>query len=554
MHTTVNWTSPICWLIVLALLVLLLVQVWLIVRNTSLSTVRKWIRGSLNGALWLLLVGYFLNIQWSIDRASTHALLMGDEVPAAFARQITDSLHIPKSFTSRNFKPKYDSVTLVGQQFPVELLTQLSGTNLRWVPYNAPDELQAIHWKGMVRQGEIQRVTGLLASSKEQWLRLRFGSKTLDSLLLHEGPNPFTFQFPAFGNGHSQIELVLGGTARSTTTLDTLRFYTRPTEPLKVQFLLNSPDFESKTLADWLGKHGHTVSVSATLSKNIGSNLTINQSGKSTVKTTPDLIITEPTNAANPTLRKAVADGKAVLFINLTNPETDSRAINQALGGRWQVRKFSNEPQVPVGNGLTALPYRFADQPTQFAVSGYPVAVQRTIGRVGVSLLSETYPLSLSGDSVAYSRIWTAILARLSATNQNTVQVDAPIYSHIRQAISVNNPTNRLSTLRVGQDTLRLVDSPLNERSATGQSSFNQAGWQSVQDSLALYVNGPTSTQTRDQLRDRQVVRQFMLAHEQAQLAHSTIEQTQTASLPNSTWLILLLICFTALWIEPKVR
>jgi len=554
MHSTVNWTSPISWLISLALLALLVIQIWLIARNESLSVTRKWVRGILNGLLWLLLAGYFLQIQWPVDRANTHALLLGDEVPSGFVRQIKDSLHLSKSFTSRNFKPKYDSVTLVGQQFPVELLTQLSGAAIRWVPYNAPDALQTIHWKGIVRQGEIQRVTGLLTSSKEQWLRLRFGSKTLDSLLLHEGSNPFVFQFPAFGRGHSQVELVLGGTARNTSALDTLRFYTRPTNPLTVQFLLNSPDFESKTLADWLGKHGHTVTVSATLSKNIGSSLSINQSGKGAAKTTPDLIITEPSDAANPILRKAVADGKAVLFINLTSPEADSRAINQALGSRWQVRKFSNEPQVPVGNGLNALPYRFADQPTQFAVSGYPVAVQRTTGRVGVSLLSETYPLSLSGDSIAYSRIWTAILARLSTSNQNSVQVDAPIYRHIRQPITVNNPANRLTTLRIGQDTLRLAYSPLNERSATGQSSFNQAGWQPVQDSLALYVGGPDGTQTRDPLRDRQVVQQFLRAHERAQLVRSPTDQTQTASLPNSTWLVLLLVCFTALWVEPKMR
>lgn len=554
MHTTVNWTSPTNWLIALVLVALLVIQVWLIARNASLSTTRKWIRGILNGLLWLLLVGYFLQIQWPVDRASTHALLIGDEVPSTFSRQIKDSLHLSKSFTSRNFKPNYDSVTLIGQQFPAELLTQLSGTRIRWVPYNAPDALQAIHWKGIVRQGEIQRVTGSVTSSQAQWLRLRFGNKTLDSLSLHEGVNPFAFQFPAFGKGHSQVELLLGGTARSITPLDTIRFFTRPTKPLTIQFLLNSPDFESKTLADWLGKQGHTVTVSATLSKNIGSNLTINPSGKSATKTPPDLIITEPTDAANPILRKAIADGKAVLFINLTNPETDSRAINQALGSRWQVRKFSNEPQVPVGNGLNALPYRFVDQPTQFAVSGLPIAVQRAVGRVGVSLLSETYPLSLSGDSVAYSRIWTATLARLSASNQNTVQVDAPIYSHIQQAITVNNPTNRLSALRVGQDTVRLVNSPLNENSITGQSSFVQAGWLSVQDSLALYVGGPDGAQTRDPLRDRQVVEQFLLAHQQTLLAHGSIDHTQTASLPNSTWLILVLLCFTALWVEPKVQ
>ena len=546
MHTTLNWTSPFTWLIALALLLLLTVQVWFIVRNTSISNKRKGLRAGLNGLLWLLLAGYFLQIHWPIEHPATHALLIGDEVPAALARKVKDSLHIQESFTSRNFKANYDSVTLVGQQFPTEILTQLSNAALQWIPYNQPDQLQEIYWKGIVQQGEMQPVTGLIQSSKEQLLRLRFGGQTLDSVSLHEGANPFALRFPAFAKGRSQTELVL-----SQNTLDTLRFFTRPTEPLRVQFLLNSPDFESKTLADWLGKQGHTVTILATLSKNISSQVSINKPGKLAGKSAPDLIITEPANAATAAVRKTISDGKSVLFINLTNPETDCRTINQALGSRWQVRKTSNEVQIPAGNGLNALPYHFADNLNQFTVLGYPIAIQRTSGRVGVSLLSETYPLALSGDSLTYNRVWTAVLARLSASTQNTVQVDAPVYSGIRQPIFINNPSNRLSTLRVGQDTVQLTYSPINDRSASGQSSFSKPGWQPVQDSLAMYVN---ALQPNDPVANRAVVSRFMLAHSMNQSVGGVADRTTTTQLPNWAWLLLFIGCFTALWVEPKIR
>ncbi|MVM36905.1 hypothetical protein GO730_03180 [Spirosoma sp. HMF3257] len=545
MHTTLNWTTPISWLIALALLALLVVQLWFIVRSESLSNSRKWIRVGLNGLLWFVLVGYFLQIQWPISRPTTHALLLGDEVPGAVARHLKDSLHIQESFSSRNFKATYDSITLVGQQFPTETLTQLSNAELQWIPYSQSDQLQDIHWKGIVRQGELQSITGQLQSSKKQLLRVRFGTKTLDSLALQEGANTFRFQFPTFARGHSQAELVLG-----TTTLDTLHFFTRPTDPLTIQFLLNSPDFESKTLADWLGKQGYTVTVSATLSKDISSQISINKKGKSAGKAAPDLIITEPVNAANTVVKKAIADGKSVLFINLTNPETDCRTINQALGSRWQVRKVNNEPLIPLGNGLNALPYRFVDSPNQFSVTGYPIAAQQMTGRVGVSLLSETYPLSLSGDSVTYNRVWTAVLARLSESDHNTIQVDAPVYSGIRHAISINNPTNRLTTLRVGQDTLRLSYSPINDRSAVGTSSFSKPGWQSVQDSLALYVNPRNSN---DPIADRVLLSRFMLAHTLSSSIEGNADRTTTAQLPNWAWFVLLLACFTALWVEPKL-
>ncbi|MCX6215114.1 hypothetical protein [Spirosoma sp.] len=549
MQTPVNWTDPITWFIVLALTILLVGQLWLIARNQSISTGRKSLRTGLNILLWLVVLGYFLQFEWQRERLATHVLLVGDEVPSAVARQVRDSLNLQESITSRNLKDEYDSLTLIGQRFPTATLTQISQSALQWIPYSEPNSVQSLHWKGVVRQGEIQRVTGRILSSEEALLRIKFGSRTLDSVALHAGVQPFSLQFPAFSRGRTQTELVLG-----KNTLDTVRYFTRPIEPLTVLFLLNSPDFESNTLAGWLGKQGHTVQVSTTLSKNISSNVSINKAGKSIDKTTPDLIITESANAVNPTVRKAVADGKAVLFINITNPETESRVINQALGSRWQVRKTGNEATVPVSNGLTALPYRFSESLNQFAVAGYPIAVQRSTrgsaGRIGVSLLSETYPLSLSGDSIGYNRVWTAVLARLSSSDKPTIQVNSPVYSGLQQEVLVNNTTGSSQKLFIGQDTVVLIPSPVNERSAVGLSLFRHTGWQPAQDSLALFVNARNRS---DPIADRQMVSRFMLAHAQATLSSLQPSRTTIARVPDWVWLILFLGCFTALWIEPKL-
>lgn len=543
MHTTVNWSTPLTWLIAAALFVLLLVQVWFVVRNQSLTPARKWVRLGLNGLLWLLLAGYFANVRWSIDRPARHALLVGDDVPAAVARQLADSLHIREQFSSRNLDAVYDSVTLVGQNFPTETLTKLSQSALNWIPYNQPDQLQAIRWKGLVRQGEMQRVTARIQSAQKQWLRLRFGQRTVDSVSLHEGDNTVALQFPAFARGRSQVTVALDNTA-----LDTLRYFVRPTRPLTVQFVLNSPDFESKTLADWLGKQGHTVTVSATLSTNIRSSLQINKGSKQV----PDLYITEPVNAANATIRKAVAEGKSVLFINLTNPEVDIRSINQAVSSRFGVQKTTNEALLPVGTGLSALPYRFAESLNQRMVSGYPVAVQRGSGRVGVSLLSETFPLALSGDSVTYSRIWTAVLARLSPPDKNTIQADAPVFSRLPQEITVaSSLPNQPTTLPIGSDTVQLIRSALNEGAETGRAVFSKAGWQVMQDSLALYVD---SLRADNLLAKRAEVNQFLLAHARHQSVDKLPQRITSSQMPDWVWLLLFLGCFTALWVEPKVR
>jgi hypothetical protein len=549
-YTSPNWTDPITWGIALGLLVLLTVQGWFIVRNQTLSPGRKLVRTALNGLLWLVLVAYVLQISWTIDRPATHALLVGEEVPAAYARNVQDSLHIRERLPARSLKAAFDSVTLVGQDFTPATLAKLSRSVVRWVPYTPPGQLQELHWKGVVRQGEIQRVTGRMALADKQLLRSQYGSRTLDSVMLAPGNTAFTLQFPAFGQGQTQVEIMLG-----KEVLDTIRFFSRPTTPLQVQFVLDNPDFESKTLADWLGRQGHSVQLSTTLARNVRSSTGINMSSKGGTKK-PDLIVTDPANAGSSAVRTAMADGKAVLFINLGTPTTDVAIINRALKTRWQLKRTSPQESVPAGSNLTAHPFQFGSVPNQFAIVGYPIAVQQTAGRVGVSLLNETFPLALSGDSVAYSRIWQAVLAKLQPAEKNNILIDAPTYSGLPAVIRVNNPTVSTTRLRIGADTVRLVSSPLNRQSTVGRMVARNTGWQALQDSLAVYVE-PSNPQ--HSLAARQVVAQLMRAH----LTYGTtvgrpgqpslIGTTQRETLPNWVWLTVLVICLTALWVEPKV-
>ena len=548
-YAPINLTDPFTIAIAMALLVLLVVQGWVILRNGLLSPGRKALRGALNAILWLALVGYILQISWSVEQPATHALLAGDDVPASYARLLQDSLHIQDRFTAGPLKTSPDSITLVGQEFPGELLTRLSSSTVRWIPYDQPGHIYNLRWKGLVRQGEMQRITGHIHSPDRRLLRIQFGHQTLDSLMLKPGSNSITMQFPVFGRGRLQTELVLGN-----QVIDRVRFYSRPTAPLQIRFVLDNPDFESKTLAEWLGKQGHSVQVLTTLAKNVRSNTGIN--GYSTeLSNKPDVVVTDPTNAANALVRKTIADGRAVLFINLSNPVADVAAINRALGTRWQISRQSNQESVPVGNGLTAHPYRFLNSPNQFAVSGYPVAMQQSAGRVAVSLLNETFPLALSGDSTAYSRIWYAVMAQLQPAEKNNVLLDAPVYSGLSNKVFVNTPILNKSLLRVGTDSVQMTKLPLNQQSFAGTLLTKLTGWQPVQDSLAIWVE---QIKKGNPAADRQVVSQFMLAHAKYEPIRTATSAQMGKTLlremvPGWAWLTIFLICLTALWVEPKL-
>ncbi|MBC7568610.1 MAG: hypothetical protein H7319_02600 [Spirosoma sp.] len=537
--------------IYIALALLLILQIGWLVRNKTLSPGRKTVRAGLNTLLFMLIAAYVWQPTWTIDRPAKHVLLVGDDVPNTLARRVQDSLGLAKRVTASNFKPRYDSVTLLGQDFPRETLAKLSRATVNWIPYDAPGQARDLHYKAIVRQGEVQQITGRINSAEKQKLAVRYGNRTLDSTLLSEGENAFTLQFPAFAQGRTRAELMLG-----ETVLDTLHFFGTSLRPLKIQFLLSNPDFESKTLADWLGRHGHTVQLTTGISKNVSRELRIN-ADKAIVN--PDLLITEPDNAGSAAVRNVVRAGRAVLFINLTNAETDVRTIGRATGSGWPVRRVASTATMPLNSNLTALPYRFADAPNQILVATYPIAVQRVamtnaVGRVGVSLLSETFPLALSGDSLAYGGIWSAVLARLYPAADNNLRADAPLLSGFRNDIQLNNATSRPSALITGTDTVALASSPINLRTERGVYQPGQPGWQPVADTLALYVSdAQTEPAARRIHAGRETVRQFMLAHARYESAGTGTEQTSQETVPNWLWLTLFLVVLTALWVEPKL-
>src|SRR5690606_6184387 len=147
---------------------------------------------------------------------------------------------------------------------------------------------------------------GVVYGDSNGLLKLKYGNSVIDSTLVRAGSQIFSFSFPAFSKGRTVMTLELNG-----KTTDTLRFYTRKLERLKIRFLLESPDFESRTLASWLGKNGHSVDYVSSLSKDMISEVKINDAGE------PDIIIVDPQNAGNGLNKKYLGQGKSILVMNL---------------------------------------------------------------------------------------------------------------------------------------------------------------------------------------------------------------------------------------------
>jgi hypothetical protein len=550
-----DWSGPLNQVILLLLGMLLALQIWLVFQagkaDTNVSPARLRVRMALNVLLWVSILAFILQPFILKNPSSTIGIVAGEEVPIAFTRKVADSVGKAELIKVEELKEdSFDTLLVLGQDFKpsdFESITRnAQPAFIKWIPYFQSEHIQSLTWKGIVRKGEMQVVQGSIESSEKQLLKLRFGERTLDSVSLAKGFNAFKLTFPAFGEGRNVTELLLGN-----MTIDTIKFFARPAQSLTVRFMLENPDFESRNLATWLGKNGHAVIYDAVLSKNMNSKLNINKAEN------PDIIFTDPTNASSGVVKKAISDGKSVLFMNLTEPASEINRINVALGTRFQVKKISNEATVSLGTELTALPFVFTPNHYSLQIPKMPVAIEKTTGKIGVSLLNETFPVQLAGDSTHYQHIWNTILAFTRPAEKDRIDIDAPILLDIPNTLRVNGLPANTKYVRIGNDTTFLNYSALNSQFATGRFTPNESGWLALHDFPDIEINVSKTSSSLSIAAMRQFVQSNERYH--SKLAETTVGSTESINgvskkLPDWFWFGLILFCFAAVWIEGKLH
>ncbi|MEA5403818.1 hypothetical protein VB776_12900 [Arcicella sp. DC2W] len=540
----INTFSTFDWLIVIALLVLLCIQIFALQRNKSISQLRFWLKIVLNISLWAVVVLLFINPSIEKELDSNKVLLVSENVPQSAIQRVKDSLKITEVFSQKSFNRQVidnrklinqlGKIYLLGEDASPELLSKIQQHAIHWIPFFQEDELQEIHWNGITHQGEIQQINGKIYSSVSQILRLKLANQVLDSIKLTKGFNAFTLNFTNFSIGKTTINLALGD-----KPLKEINYFSLKNQPHNFLFILSNPDFESKTLADWLGKNGNKVETVTTVAKNTQSTFSINSSKKFI----PDIIITDPSNAGNALVKKAFSDGKSVLFINIENPDVDVRNINQNLGTKWKVKRISNQENRVISQDLTAHSYQFEATSFQKNIAEYPIAIQKRFGKVGVSLLNESFPLILSGDSITYSRIWQSTFQTLYPSSNDNIKVDAPIFTDIKSNINTKQSAEEL--IFVEKDTVATMQSGINPLSAVAKYTFRKSGWNTFQDSLSIYVE-----EGNNNLAKSKIIKPYLSESGISNAANAT--EVFSTTMPEWFWYLLIVLLLTALWLEPK--
>lgn len=531
------------WLLTIGLIALLGIQLFTLWKQKSSKRFK--IKIVLNLVLWLMICLFIINPKWEKSTNSNRVLVYANDVPMNIVNQLKDSLKIQESFSQKtfdkslienpNFGNQIGKVYLVGQDAKPEILSKIAGHSIEWIPNFKENELQEIRWSAVLRKGDIQEISGKINLEENAILHVKWGKKIIDSLNLNKGFNIFSLKIPVFTLGASSFDVFIG-----EEKLRSVEFFAQKNQTFRVLMLLANPDFESKTLADWLGRNGNQVKIISTVAKNTQSAVSINQID---TNFTPDIVITDPTNAGNNLVKKAYSDGKSIFFINLSQPDVAAKSINQALGTNWTFKRISTQESIPISADLTALPYSIMAHDFQKNLEDFPIAIQRKNGIVGVSLLNETFPLMLSGDSLTYTRIWQSAFQALNPAFENNIEVSAPIFQDVKEEISLNS-TKIQSKLNIEDDTIKTTQSAINPATSKAIYTFRKTGWQPFQDSLEVFVETNQSTLAKANL---------LKPYLKSDAISAGSEHKLQVNLPEWAWFLIILLILAGLWVEAKV-
>lgn len=511
---------------------LLGIQAWGLYRAKSQ---KRWpLKVILNILLWVSIVLLIFPPAFQKNIANNK---IGIKDASSQIKNLQDSLDIewvisPKEYLSK-FKDKNLEIHLLGQNFTSDFLSALAGKELHLHPYFGKNEIQELSYHAILRQNQTQELIGKIDVDKKSTIKAKYGSITLDSLFLEKGQPSFILSFPSFSLGKTTVDLFL-----DNKIVGTVRYFSRKADKLNILMLSENPDFETKTLSDWLGKNGHQVKVQTLVAKNTQNNTDINKSETEKY----DVVFATPANISQPICKKTLANGGAIFIYNAD--ESAIRLLNKTYGLGFKIQKISTENEIQLKEGLFALPFKFLPETSYQISQDWPIVIGNN--RMGISMLSETYPLILSGDSITYRKIWSEVLQKLNVVQKNNIAIQAPIQKDLNTAIIFNNFENFDTLFKTPNDSIFTKKLASNPNSFFGNYVFRKSGWQALDTENEVFVEDNIEPYLAS-IFTRSAVNIYQ--------KNSKSKSKVSIKEPVTSWALFLIIfiILALLWSEPKL-
>ena len=536
-----NPSLPKIWLIIFLMMILLILgfQLFSIFKSADQSP-KKWVKSILNILFSVFLICYLLQPVWESDQGSDLVLVYSKDVSTSQIKGLRDSLGIRKTLSIEDYQGKGNPVYLVGNRYSEMELNRLNGKNVHLVKGEEGLFPEYLHWKGIVRKGEMQQVTGLLSTGKKSLLELKIQDQVLASDSIEAIQGSFNLRFPVQVTGRNEVNLFL-----NDSLIAGINFFAVPPIPKTFQLRFSFPNPEQRNLNRYLEEKGEKVDERIQVSR--ASQIQSIDEDLDSLK----VMIADLNQLKSRSVRAELSNGvTGVLMINSGNPESDIREMNELFKTDFEIKRSGTEEWRELESGIEALPYTFEAKKGQKMLFENSVAVQ-DLGtmKVGMSFISQTFPIYLSGDTAVYSKIWDEILGDLIPDQLNNWSYDAPLFSDQIGTLIYNGAENENGFSLIGSDTIYFQQDLVNPFTQVTRFSKAESGWVSLSDSMEVYLYGVQELET---VRNSKNVADFLRGNN----ANEAMEKlnSEKGKISDWVWLGLFLLFSGLMWLEPRLN
>jgi len=410
-------------------------------------------------------------------------------------------------------------------------------------------------------------------------------------------PGATTFSLEAVPRqaGRYLYRLVLVEASGDTLAVEPFGVSVEVPVPLRVLVLQGAPRFETRHLKNWLAEEGGRIAIRSTISRDRYRTDFLNLSERDLSRLTPavlrtfDVVILDGrvlaalSDTERRVLRMAVREeGLGVLLgpdlLNLN--DGPSEGFFQPFEGRpldeaEQRRVRLTWENTVLASSIPAEPYAIAPAWGVALLmqdeAGHGVAAMRMqgMGRVGLSLATETYRWVLEGNAGMHAAYWSRLLSALArpsrGADQWAVGTRGPVLRDEPVTLSLHTldarPRGLVFSTSATPDTVYLAQDPVERTRWHGTFWPRAAGWHRIATARAeasgersfwFYVHPPTSWKAVQAARKSTATMQF--AEKRVSVSYE-IERTgplTSVSVPMLWLFIPFFISCAGLWLEGK--
>lgn len=319
----------------------------------------------------------------------------------------------------------FRSVFMLGEGVAPFDLWQFDGTPAVYIPGHEPTGVVKLKYSGETTVGEPITIKGLYRNNKgrKRIILEALEGYALDSVAVGGSETPFSLSAETKASGRFLYHLKVKDTAGKVVSRDPLPVVVKDKIPLNVLIINAFPTFETKYLKNFLAESGHTVLVRSQVTRGKFRYESYNRPASRLNMLTYDqlvafdLIIMDYTSLMQlsrkelNTMEEAIRRGGAGLFIQ-SDESLHGSSVIPLLPFHFAT---DSESEISLeGQKISKHPFIIKNDFLQEALhtgkSGMlTVARQSGFGKVGTTVLSDTYTLLLKGEDAAYKRLWTSI-------------------------------------------------------------------------------------------------------------------------------------------------